>query len=197
MRRVVLFLTAIGVFCTLPGLSATHTEVLECPAGAHLWFKLRGGDVHIKRGADSAHLVVRYTPDPHKPELERAVQLRWRAHGASLRVEIHAPMSLSVDTELEVPSPLSLEVHMTGGDLSVEGVEGDKDLQLFAGDLKVDVGSLESLREAEVSTRVGDTDVPSAGTEHGWLGHTWRYQGPGLYHLYAHTTLGDVNLVAK
>jgi len=104
-------------------------------------------------------------------------------------------MSLSVDAELEVPSPVSLEVHMTGGNLAVEGVEGDKNLQLFAGNLKVDVGTLESLRDAEVSVRAGDADVPSAGTLHGWLGHTWKYRGSGLYRLHAHTTFGDVSLV--
>lgn len=197
MRRVIFCLVASLAICTLPGVGATHTEVLECPAGAHLWFRLRGGDVHIKPGEDPAHIVVRYTPDPHKPEQEKNVQLRWRTHGSTIQVEIRTPISLSVDTELEVPTPLSLEVHMTGGDLTVEGVDGDKNLQLFAGDLKVDVGRLDSLREAVVSTRVGDADVPSTGTQHGWLGHTWKYQGNGPYRLYAHTSFGDVNLVAK
>ncbi|HXX24681.1 MAG TPA: hypothetical protein VEO19_16160 [Terriglobia bacterium] len=197
MQRVGFFLLASLAFNAVPGVAATHTEILECPAGAHLWFKLRGGDVHIKPGEDPAHIVVRYTPDTRKPEQEKNVQLRWRTHGSTIQVEIRTPISLSVDAELEVPSPLSLEVHMTGGDLTVERVEGDKNLQLFAGDLKVDVGSLQSLREAEVSTRVGDADVPSAGTQHGWLGHTWKYYGNGPYRLYAHTTFGDATLVAK
>jgi hypothetical protein len=197
MRRAILFLAVSWVFCAVAGMGATHTEVVQCPSGTHFWFKLRGGDVHIKRGSDLTHVVVRYTPDPHKPEEEKNVQLRSRTHGSAVQVEIRAPMSLSVDAELEVPSPVSLEIHMTGGDLTVEGVEGDKNLQLFAGDLKVDVGTLESLRDAEVSVSVGDADVPSAGTLHGWLGHTWKYRGSGLYRLYAHTTFGDVNLVAK
>ena len=197
MQRVVFFLAASLAFNAVPVVAATQTEILECPAGAHLWFKLRGGDVHIKPGEDPAHIVVRYTPDPRKPEQEKNVQLRSRTRGSTIQVEIRTPIWLSVDAELEVPSPLSLEVHMTGGDLTVERVEGDKNLQLFAGDLKVDVGSLQSLREAEVSTRVGDADVPSAGTQHGWLGHTWKYQGSGSYRLYAHTAFGDVNVVAK
>jgi hypothetical protein len=178
-------------------VGATHAEVLECPSGAHFWFKSRGGDVHIKRGSDPNHVVLRYTPDPHKPWDEKRVQLRWRAHNSSLQVVIRAPLSLSVDVELELPSPISLEVHMTAGDLTVEGVEGDKNLQLFAGDLKVDVGTLESLREAEVSSGIGDANVPSVGTMHGWLGHTWKYQGSGPYRLHAYTTLGDVSLVAS
>jgi hypothetical protein len=197
MRRAILFLAVSWAFCAVPGAGATHTEVVECPPGAHFRFRLRGGDVHIKRGSDPNHVVVRYTPDRRKPEDEKKVQVVSRTHDSNVQVEIRAPMSLSVDAELEVPNPISLEVHMTGGDLTVDEVEGDKNLRLFAGDLKVDVGTLKSLRDAEVSTGIGDADVPSAGTMHGWLGHTWKYQGSGPYRLYAHTTFGDVNLVAK
>jgi hypothetical protein len=45
--------------------------------------------------------------------------------------------------------------------------------------------------------RVGDVSVPDIGEVHGWLGHTWKYQGNGQYQLYAHTGFGDVSLVAK
>ncbi len=191
-------LTAVGLAISIvPGLAATHTQVVECPPGARLWFRLRGGDLRMTRGTDPQHIVVRYTPDPNKPEEEKKVQVRARVHGSEVQVEIKAPVSLSVNTEVEVPSPISLEVHLTGGDMVVEGVEGDKNLQLFAGDLKVNVGSLENIREAEVSCSVGDVDVPALGKVHGWLGHTWKYQGNGQYRLYAHTSFGDASLVAK
>ena len=118
-------------------------------------------------------------------------------HGSQVQLEVKAPVSLSVDAELEVPSPISLEVHMTGGDLTVEGVDGDKNLQLLAGDLKVDVGTLQKVGTAEVSVRVGDVDVPPVGQVRGWLGDTWRYQGNGQYRLYAHTSFGDASLLTK
>ena len=195
--RLVGFIAAGLAISAIPTLGATHTQVLECPAGGSLWFRLRGGDVHITRGTDPEHIVLRYTPDPKKPEEEKKVQIRSYVHGSQLRVEIKAPISLSVDAEVEAPSPLSLEVHMTGGDLTVEGVDGDKNLQLFAGDLKVDVGTLQKVRNAEVSVGVGDVDVPPIGQVHGWLGHTWKYQGNGPYQLYAHTSFGDASLLAK
>jgi len=181
----------------IPALAATHTQVVEYPTGGSLWFRLRGGDVHITRGTDPDHIVLRYTPDPEKPDEENKVQIRSYVHGSQVQLEIKAPVSLSVDAELEVPSPISLEVHMTGGDLTVEGVDGDKNLQLLAGDLKVDVGTLQKVGTAEVSVRVGDVDVPPVGQVRGWLGHTWRYQGHGQYRLYAHTSFGDASLLAK
>jgi hypothetical protein len=195
--RVVGF-TAVGlVLSVIPALAVTHTQVFDCPPGGSLWFRLRGGDVHITRGTDPRHIVLRYTPDPRKPEEEKKVQISSRVQGSGIRIEVKAPVSLSIDAEIEVPSPLSLEVHMTGGDLTVEGVDGDKDLQLFAGDLKVDVGTLEKVRDAEVSVRIGDVEVPGVGEVHGWLGHTWKYRGNGQYRLYAHTSFGDARLIAK
>ncbi len=156
----VIALTAVGLaISVIPVLASTHTQVFESLPGGSLWFRLRGGDLHITRGTDPQHIVVRYTPNPKKPEEEKRVQIRSRLHGSQVQVEIKAPLSLSVDVEVEVPSPISLEVHMTGGDLTVEGVEGDKNLQLFAGDLKVDVGSLQNVRDAEVSVRVGDVSL--------------------------------------
>lgn len=195
--RLTVFMAAGLAISAVPALAATHTQVFQCPAGGSLWFRLRGGDVHITRGTDPEHIVLRYTPDPKKPDEEKKVEIRSYVHGSQVRLEIKAPVSLSVDAELEVPSPISLEVHMTGGDLTVAGVDGDKNLQLFAGDLKVDVGALEKVRDAEVSTRVGDVDVPAIGQLRGWLGHTWKYQGKGPYRLYAHTSFGDASLLAK
>lgn len=196
MRGIVF--TVIGLAVSLvPGLAATHTQVFECEPGASLWFRLRGGDLRITRGTDPQHIVVRYTPDPKQPWKEKRVQVRSRLHGSLVQVEIKAPMSVSVETEVEVPSPISLDIHMTGGDLTVEGVDGDKNLELLAGDLKVEVGTLQNVRDAEVSSGIGDVSVPPIGEVHGWLGHTWKYQGSGKYRLHAHTTFGDASLIAK
>jgi hypothetical protein len=196
MRLAVLMAAGL-VISVVPAPAATYTEMFECSAGGSLWFKLRGGDVHITRGTDVNHIVLRYTPDPKKPGEEKKVQISSYVHGSEVRIEIKAPISLSVDAEVEVPSPMSLDVHLTGGDLTVDGVDGDKDLQLFAGDLKVDVGTLRKVGNAEVSVRVGDVNVPPVGQVRGWLGHTWRYQGSGQYRLYAHTSFGDASLLAN
>jgi hypothetical protein len=196
MRLIGLIIAGLAI-SVIPTLAATHTQVFDCPAGGNLTFRLRGGDVHITRGTDQEHILLRYTPDPGKPDQEKKVQVRSYMHGSEFRIEIEAPLSLSVDAEVEVPSPMSLNVRLTGGDLTVEGVDGDKNLQLFAGDLRVDVGTLEKVRNAEVSVAVGDVEVPPVGRVRGWLGHTWSYQGNGQYRLYAHTSFGDASLLAK
>ena len=58
----------------IPALAATHTQVVECPTGGSLLFRVRGGDVHITRATDPDHIMLRYTPDPKKPDEEQKVQ---------------------------------------------------------------------------------------------------------------------------
>lgn len=194
MRSIFLPLLALAISPVPSGLAATHTQSIQVSPGATLVFRFRGGDVHIRRGTDAQHIIVRYTPDPKKPSEENKVQVRSQVRGSQVQIEVKAPVSLSVDAEVEVPSPIALEVHMTAGDLTVEGVDGNKDLRLFAGDLKVDVGRLQDLGDAEVSVGIGDVSVPPGGKTHGWLGHTWKYKGSGPYRLYAHTSFGDTSL---
>ena len=45
---------------------------------------------------------------------------------------------------------------MRGGDLSVESVVGDKDLELTGGDLTIQVGSPEDYAHVDLSVRFGD-----------------------------------------
>ncbi|MGH9432729.1 MAG: hypothetical protein ACRD3T_14395 [Terriglobia bacterium] len=196
MWRAVLAIWALSLSSAV-GFAATHTQVIQFAPGDSLQFRLRGGDVHIIKGSDPQHIVVRYTPDSKRQDDDQKVQLRTRIAGSRVEVEIKAPPSLGVDTEIEVPSPVSLRVHLTGGDLTIEGVEGNKDLRVFAGDIKVDVGPSSSLRRAVASTRIGDVDAPEGGEIHGWLGHTWKYEGKGQYSLYAHVSFGDVELNTK
>lgn len=192
--RLIITSVLLAVLVAVPGLAATHTSTIEFSPGGRLLFKLRGGDLHIKGGTDTRHIIVRYTPDPKKPAEEHKVQLRSQVRGSQIQIEVEAPSSLGVDAEVEVPSPITLEVHMTAGDLSVEGVEGDKNLSLFAGDLTVKIRTLQELRDVEVSAGIGDISVPPVGKTQGWLGHTWKYKGRGTYRLYAHTSVGDARL---
>jgi hypothetical protein len=186
-----------AVLLATPVFAGTHTETVGFSPGGTLRFSLKGGDVHIMKGADPDHIVVRYTPDLKHPEDESKVQFVSTIQGSEVEIAIKTPMNLSVDTEIEVPSPVSLHVDLIGGDLKVEGVEGDKDLRLFAGDIRVELGKELNLHKGVASSRVGDVDAPALGKMSGWLGHTWKYAGAGQYSLYAHTNAGDVSVATN
>lgn len=196
-KELALGLVALISLWGAQACAETRTEVREFAPGGSLRIALPVGDLHISKGTDPHHIVVRYTPDPHKPDAAQRAHLRFEVQGAHAEIEFNAPRNVSIDTEIEVPGRTDLQVNMSVGDLTVEGVQGDKNLQTHVGDVKVDLGADIDLLNAEASTQIGDLDAPPVGTMHGWLGHTWRYRGDGRYLLHVHTDIGDVDLSSK
>ena len=83
---------------------------------------------------------------------------------------------------------------MRGGDLSVEGEVGGKDLELTGGDLIIQVGSPEDDAHVDLSVKFGDVSCVQFGDPKGWLGNSVRKDGNGKYRLHAHVMAGDLVL---
>ncbi|MGA7755093.1 MAG: hypothetical protein WCB05_19845 [Candidatus Sulfotelmatobacter sp.] len=83
---------------------------------------------------------------------------------------------------------------MRGGDLSVEGEVGGKDLELTGGGLTVEVGSPEDYAHVDLSVKFGDVSCVQFGDPKGWLGNSVRKDGNGKYRLHAHVMAGDLVL---
>ena len=82
------------------------------------------------------------------------------------------------------------------GDLTVENVEGDKDLELGVGDIRVSKGHA-GYRLVRASTGIGDVHSDGYGETSGWLGKTLKYHGEGKFELRAHVGVGDISLEGK
>lgn len=119
-------------------------------------------------------------------------------HGNDASIEFHAPSSSNteIDVELDVPQNTNLDVHEKVGDLAVKDVEGDKDLDLGVGDIRVDDGH-PSYRLIRANTRIGDVNGEGYGETSGWLGKTLKYDGPGKYGLRAQVVVGDITVEGK
>jgi DUF4097 and DUF4098 domain-containing protein YvlB len=117
--------------------------------------------------------------------------------GNDARIEFHASgNNTQVDVELEVPQNTNLDVHDKVGDLTVDGIEGDKDLELSVGDIRVRFEK-SGYRMVRASTSIGDVNVDGYGETSGWLGRTLTYHGDGKYELRAHVSVGDITLEGK
>ena len=88
--------------------------------------------------SEDGHVRVRYTGT--KDRDLSGVRLRFDPAGkpASLRMNHHLHNDFRI--EIQVPRAVALILRMSAGELSIRGVEGDKDLRLHAGELKVQVG---------------------------------------------------------
>ena len=175
----------------------THSDGREFTAGGFVHVRLSVGDMHIRRG-DSNKISLRYTVKSSHERNVKDVHVDFDVHGNDATIEFHAPTggSTQFDVELEVPENTNLDVHDKVGDLTVEEVEGDKDLTLGVGDIRVANGRA-GYRLVNASTGIGDVSGDGYGETSGWLGKSLKYHGDGKYELRAHVGVGDIHLEGK
>ncbi len=175
----------------------THSDGREFTAGGFVHVRLSVGDMHIRRG-DSNKISLRYTVKSSHERNVKDAHVDFDVHGNDATIEFHAPTggSTQFDVELEVPENTNLDVHDKVGDVTVEEVEGDKDLTLGVGDIRVANGRA-GYRLVNASTGIGDVSGDGYGETSGWLGKSLKYHGDGKYELRAHVGVGDIHLEGK
>ena len=170
----------------------THTDAREFASGGSMHVRLSVGDLHIRRG-DSAKIRLRYTVKSRRESRVKEARVDFNVNGNDATVEFHAPSSgnTQLEVELEVPANTRLDIHQKVGDLTVESIEGDKDLSLGVGDIRVSTEH-SGYRLVKASTGIGDINSEGYGETHGWLGKPLKYKGDGKYELRAHVGVGDI-----
>jgi len=172
----------------------THSEVRDFAAGGMVHVRLSVGDLHIRRG-DSNKISLHYTVKSWRESHVKDSHVDIDVHGRDADIEFHAPTSgnTQFDVELELPQNTSLEVHEKVSDLRIENIDGDKDLQLGVGDIRVEFGRA-AYHLVRASTSIGDVNTSTGDVSAGLLGKTLKYYGDGKYELRAHVSIGDISL---
>lgn len=175
----------------------THDVAREFVAGGMVHVRLSVGDIHITR-SDTTKIRLHYTVKSRRESRVKEAQVDIDIRGHDAYLEFHAPASgnTQFDVDLEVPQSTNLDVHEKVGDLTVENIEGDKDLELGVGDIRVAFGRA-AYHLINASTSIGDVNGDGYGATSGWLGKTLKYHGDGKYELRAHVGVGDINLEGK
>jgi hypothetical protein len=175
----------------------TRSDARDFAAGGFVHVRVSVGDMHIKRG-DTNKISLHYTIKSRREKNVKEANVDFDVHGKDATIEFHAPSggNTQFDVELEVPQNTNLDVHEKVGDLTVEDVEGDKDLSLGVGDIRVSNGRA-GYRLVSASSGIGDVNGDGYGETSGWLGKTLKYHGDGKYELRAHVGVGDINLEGK
>ena len=204
LHKTILMCLLLAPFCAAPlyahsdwNYEETHSDARDFVSGGFLHVRLSVGDMHIKRG-DSNKIHVTYTVKSRREKNVKEAHVDFDVHGNDATIEFHASSNsnTSFDVELEVPANTNLDVHGKVGDLTVENIEGDKDLELGVGDIRV-ANEPAGYRLVQASAGIGDVNGGDYGETSGWLGKTLKYHGDGKYELRAHVGVGDINLEGK
>ena len=152
---------------------------------------LRDGDFRIV-GSDSDEITIH--ADGRNRALGRRMQVQLKRTGDSLDIVFsHVPKN-EFQVTIAVPRETNLFARMRAGDLSVDGVAGDKDLELLAGDLSIQVPDAADYGAVDLSVRFGDVSGCQFGSPRGSIGNSLKRDGAGKYRLHAHVFAGDLML---
>jgi DUF4097 and DUF4098 domain-containing protein YvlB len=200
LHKTIVVCLLLAPFCTASdhwNYEETHSEARDFVAGGMVHVRLSVGDLHIKRG-ESNQIRLHYTVKSWRESHVKDAHVDIDVHGRNADIEFHAPTSgnTQFDVELEVPQNTNLEVHEKVGDLRIEEIEGDKDLELGVGDIRVAFGRA-AYHLVRASTSIGDVNTSTGDVSAGLLGKTQKYHGDGKYELRAHVSIGDITLEGK
>jgi hypothetical protein len=130
------------------------------------------------------------------------VKNAWRLSRTDVRADVRgSEATLSTDGAgngfrgfIEVPRQSHLEVRLTAGELALRGIEGDKDVELHAGELDLDVGRAEDYGRVDAAVWAGELDAAPFRTTKDGLFRSFRWTGPGKYRLHAHLKAGEIRM---
>jgi hypothetical protein len=106
------------------------------------------------------------------------------------------PSNRNLSFTIRVPRQSDLFVRLSAGDLRVEGIRGNKDVQLNAGDARIDVGRAEDYGAVDASVWVGDLKAEAFNVFKDGLFRSFEWHGKGPYKLHARLMAGDLQLYA-
>ena len=99
---------------------------------------------------------------------------------------------------LEVPRKLDLALHMAAGDVKVNEIEGNKDIQLTAGQISIWASRDWDYKDVNASVDIGEVNAQVYGSNKGGFFRAFRQQSDhGLYRLRAHVMTGQIDLLGK
>ncbi|HXM40499.1 MAG TPA: hypothetical protein VN924_04560 [Bryobacteraceae bacterium] len=101
----------------------------------------------------------------------------------------------NVTVRIRIPRNSNLFVRSPAGDLTVSDVVGNKDVELHAGDLRINVGQPGDYAHADASVLAGDLTASAFGVNKDGLFRSFEKNNPsGKYRLHVHVGAGDLVL---
>ena len=187
IRRAAVILALFQAAICMQGQAAGSPAEKDFVSGGTVKLQLESGDYDIRASSDN-HIHI------HWNETDKGVRVKLETNGtlADLRVE-NTPHD-NFHASIEVPASTNLRIRLTAGNLRIDGIKGDKDIDMNAGDLKIAVGDPKEWAEVDASVAAGDINATAFQVTKSGLFRSIHWQGPGKYKLNISLKAGDINL---
>jgi len=95
---------------------------------------------------------------------------------------------------IEVPARTDLRVRLFAGEVVVEELEGDKDIEVEAGRIEIRIPNPDVYGRRDASVHAGSIEGSAFAVSKGGLFRSWEQKGPGKYRLHTHVATGEISL---
>ena len=182
---------SIALPFSLPGESTgTCANPFEAPAlpEHEIAMTVRAGDVTIA-GTDAP--VLRVSCTLHDRGSANEVRISFAANHLTIR----GGPDGNAHFRIEIPAKTNLLVRTSAGNLTVSGITGDKDIELRAGNLTIEVGNAADYRRAGAFVLAGNLMAPAFGVGKDGLFRSFnKDNAAGRYRLHAEVLAGNLLL---
>lgn len=160
-------------------------------AGGNAFLKLSAGGYRIE-GIDEDQIRIRWrTQDPDDME---DVKVETAVDGKNATIRTRGPMD-NFEVSIEVPRRTNLTVRLSAGELDVRDIQGNMDIDAWAGEINVRVGDAASYRHVDTSVTVGEIDAMPFRVNKGGFFRAFKADGKGPYDLRVKLFAGEVKIL--
>jgi hypothetical protein len=187
---------------SLAGLARAETpcgQTLEAPLRPRTVLTIHSRPAGLEIvGTDQAAIHVSCTSGDEGDAQRIRIQFQGNPEDETLTIKGDLRKGDNVKVRIEVPRKTSLRVEMSAGEIKVEEIEGDKDIQLHAGQISVSSTRPWNYRNVDVSVSIGEVNAPMYGAQKGGFFRSITKQTPdGEYSLHAHVITGGIDLLGR
>lgn len=201
MRSVCAVAGAVLLACSIAGFAETKIPCSEnvsdkLQSRALLTIDSRPAGLHIV-GTDQETIHVSCTAGTDETARDVALHFSRTPDGGKLSIEgahLHHGNN-NLEVTIEVPRRTNLRVRMFAGEVRVEEIKGDKDIDIGAGQITISSIHEEDYRSVRASVSVGEVQARAFDADKGGFFRSFtRKNATGSYRLYAHVTTGEIDL---
>jgi hypothetical protein len=155
---------------------------------------LAAGEYHISGSPDGRIRLEWSVRDPaHLARVRARAEVRDR----DAIITTDGPTNKGLNVAIQVPRQADLHVRLTAGELRIEGIQGNKDVELHAGEVRIDVGRAEDYHNVDASVWAGEIRAVPFQVHKEGLFRSFDWRGKGPYRLHAKLKAGELRLFSK
>ena len=199
MRIALAMLVSIGaIVLFLPSAHAQASDIEEVGkspleakfvSGGRVRMSLCPGAIAVT-GGDDNRLRVSYTTRNG----EKEVRVRIQVSGDQAEIRVRGCPHNNFELRIEVPKTSNLYARMFAGEMNIDGIRGDKDVEIHAGHLTMEIGRPEENGHVDASVLTGDLEASAFDVSKGGLFRSFDHRGPGKFRVHAHVGAGQLEL---